>query len=72
MKNFKAIRKTYLNTEENKTFSVWHPQVKLDGKWCFLLDESTRTKLVESKDEVDATILAINAYRNLIVPEEPK
>ncbi|MVP00386.1 hypothetical protein [Paenibacillus lutrae] len=62
---FKAIEKMYLDRETHKTFKVWHPQIKIDGKWCFLADDSSRTKLKEAPDKITAFEMAITAIRRI-------
>lgn len=57
----RAIEQTYLNEKEKRTFKVWHPQVKFKGKWCFLPDDSSRTKLQEASDELAATQMALES-----------
>ncbi|WP_019536562.1 hypothetical protein [Paenibacillus ginsengihumi] len=61
----RAIEQTYLDLEERKTFKVWHPQVKFKGEWCFLPDDSSRTKLQEAPDEMTALEMAIKAVRDM-------
>lgn len=61
----RAKQKTYLDQVANRTFKVWHPQVKFAGKWCYLPDETSRTKLREAADELTAIDLAIGAARKI-------
>lgn len=65
MKRYRARRNDYLNRETNKLRSVWHPQVKVDGQWCYLPDDSTPTTLMEAPDEMTAVELAIKAVREI-------
>jgi len=69
MTRYRAKKGTYLDTESRTTFSRWHPQVKVDGKWCYLPDEATRTKLREADSESDATLMALVALRDLDTQE---
>lgn len=62
---FRAKEQTYLDKEAKKTFKAWHPQIKVEGKWCFLSDENSRTKLLEADDEIAALEMAIKAYREI-------
>ncbi|MGV2886215.1 hypothetical protein [Paenibacillus taichungensis] len=57
----RAKEQTYLDRVEMKTFRVWHPQVKFEGEWCYLPDNSSRTKLQEASDEAAALEMA-NTY----------
>lgn len=68
--NIRAIQKTYLNTAERTTFTLWHPQVRHEGKWCFLpaLPEVTGTnklRIMDAPDELTALEQALNAYRRI-------
>lgn len=56
---------TYLDEEAKRTFTVWHPQIKFKGKWCYLPDKTSRTKLQEAEDEVSAIELAVIAARKI-------
>ncbi|WP_068775816.1 hypothetical protein [Paenibacillus sp. FJAT-26967] len=67
----RAIEKAYLDRDAKKTFKVWHPQVKVEGKWCFLPDDSSRTKLQEAADEVAAFEMAIKAIKEIDVSMNP-
>lgn len=69
---YRAKQMTYFDEVNRKTFSVWHPQIKVDGHWCFLPDTDTRSGLVEASDEISAASYAIEAalaYKQRV--EEP-
>ncbi|MCY9513286.1 hypothetical protein [Paenibacillus apiarius] len=65
MKRFRAKQMTYYDPETKTTWTVWHPQVKFNGRWCFLPSENTKTKLEEARDEAEAYEKAIAALRKL-------
>ena len=68
----RAKRGTYLDQEAKKTFSVWHPQVKFEGQWCYIPDQESRTKLQEADDELTAIELAVMAGRKIEENEKTK
>lgn len=41
------------------TRTTWHPQIQIDGNWCYINDESTLSRLVETDSASKATLLAI-------------
>jgi hypothetical protein len=62
---FRAKQQTYLLKEERKTYTAWHPQIRVDEQWCFLMDDTTRSKLAEAQDEETAVEMALNAIREV-------
>ncbi|OUS72993.1 hypothetical protein B1748_23580 [Paenibacillus sp. MY03] len=64
-KTVRAKEATYLDQETKRTFKVWHPQVKFEGRWCYLPDQESRTKLQEAEDEVTAIEQAVQAARKI-------
>jgi hypothetical protein len=65
MSDVRAKEITYLNKETMKTFRRWHPQIKVNGKWAFIRDDSTRSNLQEADDEYEAMEQAIAAWRKM-------
>ena len=62
---FRSKEQCYLDVTIKTTRRTFHPQVKFQGKWCYLPDDSTLSKLVEAPDAMTATELAIKAVREL-------
>ncbi|WP_438350425.1 hypothetical protein ACP8HI_07155 [Paenibacillus sp. FA6] len=57
---------TYLiPSKPPSTLKVLHPQIKVDGNWCYIKDESTQTKLAEANDEIHAYKQAVVALRKV-------
>lgn len=65
MVGFRAKQLTYLDKENRRTFSRWHPQVKIGKAWAFLEDTRTKTKLVEADDEAKAVDIAYREWRKI-------
>ena len=63
MSHVRAKHQTYLDTVLKQTYSRWHPQIKVNGQWAYLPDDTTKTKLAETEDEVSALEQAISAFK---------
>lgn len=64
-KRFRAKQKSFYDDSTKKTRSVWLPQIKIDGKWCYLKDESSPTGIMESHFEMNAIEKAIRELRKM-------
>lgn len=61
----RSKQQCYLDPETRTTRKTWHPQVKFKGRWCYLPDDTTSSKLMEATDQTTAVEMAIKALREI-------
>lgn len=64
---YKAVERTYLTADKKHTRGpVYHPTIKLpeDKTFCFFLDETTESGIIEYDNPHDALANAIKLYQH--------